>query len=142
MGELFQLFRERGGDFLELGHCPLFALLWSACELSWCLWACRLAANVLQLAQNEAHHPLEVKSSTILDLAGFSEFMLCPQWLSLSLSLFFFFAFFRAAPAAYAGPQARSLIRDTAAGHSHSHRNARSKLCLQPTPWLTATPDP
>ena len=40
----------------------------------------------------------------------------------------------RAAPAAYAGSQARGLIRTTAAGVCHSHSNARSKLRLRPTP--------
>ena len=44
--------------------------------------------------------------------------------------------FFRAAPAAYGGSQARGWIRATAAGHSHSHSHskARSKPCLQLTP--------
>ena len=32
-------------------------------------------------------------------------------------------------------------IRATAAGH-HSHSNTRSESCLQPSPQLTATPDP
>ena len=27
MGGIFQLFGGRGGDFQELGHCPLFGLL-------------------------------------------------------------------------------------------------------------------
>ena len=49
---------------------------------------------------------------------------------------------FRAAPAAYRGSQARGLIRATAAGLRRSHSNARSELCLQPTPQLMATPDP
>ena len=54
-------------------------------------------------------------------------------------ALFFFFFLFRAAPAAYGGSQAGGRIRATAASHSHS--NATSELCLQPTPQLT-TPDP
>ena len=33
-------------------------------------------------------------------------------------------------------------IRATAAGLFHCHSNAGSKMCLQPTSWLTATPDP
>ena len=51
-----------------------------------------------------------------------------------------FFLFFRAKPMAYGGSQARGPIRATAAGLCHG--NARSKPCLQPTPQLTATPDP
>ena len=34
MGGLFRLFGGRGRDFQELGHCPLFGLLWSVSELS------------------------------------------------------------------------------------------------------------
>ena len=45
-----------------------------------------------------------------------------------------------AAPAAYGGSQARGLIGAVAAGLHHS--NAGSEPRLQPTPQLTATPDP
>ena len=57
---------------------------------------------------------------------------------------FFFclFAFSRAAPVAFGGSQARGLIRAVAAGLRQSHRNVGSKLRLQPTPQLMATPDP
>ena len=54
---------------------------------------------------------------------------------------YFFFAF-RAACVAYGSSQARGLIGATDAGLRHSHRNARSETRLQPTPQLTATPDP
>ena len=54
----------------------------------------------------------------------------------------FFFLLFRAAPAAYGSSQARSPIRATAASLRHSHSNARSELCLLPTPQLTAMLDP
>ena len=48
-----------------------------------------------------------------------------------SLSLFFFFVFFfRAAPTAYGGSQARGPIGTTAGGLHHSHSNAGSELCL------------
>ena len=64
----------------------------------------------------------------------------------LSQDFFFFFfcpfAFSRAAPAAYGGSQARGRIGAVAAGLRHSHSHARSKLRLQPTPHLTATPNP
>ena len=59
--------------------------------------------------------------------------------------LFYFilsFCFSRAAPAAYGGSQARGLIGALATGLRQSHRNAGSEPSLQPTPQLTATPDP
>ena len=55
---------------------------------------------------------------------------------------FFLFCLFRAAPTAFGGSQAKGLIRATAASLHHCHSSARSKLCLQLTPQLTAMPDP
>ena len=52
----------------------------------------------------------------------------------------FFFclvAFSRAAPSAYGDSQARGPV-----GLHQSHSNMGSEPCLQPTPQLTATPDP
>ena len=49
---------------------------------------------------------------------------------------------FRAAPVAYGGSQARSLIRAAAAGLQHKHSHTGSKPRLQPTPQLMATLDP
>ena len=49
---------------------------------------------------------------------------------------------FRATSAAYGGSQARAQIGAGAAGLHHRHSNAGSKPCLQPTPQLTATPNP
>ena len=51
--------------------------------------------------------------------------------------------FFRAAPVAYGGSQARNPIGAVAAGlcQSQSHSNSGSKPCLRPTPQLTAMPD-
>ena len=56
---------------------------------------------------------------------------------------FFFLSFclFRAAPVAYGGSQARSLIEAIATGLCQSHSSVRSKLHLRPTPQLTATLD-
>ena len=54
----------------------------------------------------------------------------------------FVFCLFRATLAAYEGSQTRDLIGATAASLHQSHSNARSKPRLQPTPQLTATPDP
>ena len=55
------------------------------------------------------------------------------------LNFFFSFSLFRAPPVAYGGSQARSLIGAAAVGLHHSHSNARSQLCLRPTPQVTAT---
>ena len=52
------------------------------------------------------------------------------------------FVFSRAAPMARGGSQTRGLIGAVAASLHHSHSNARSEPCLQPTPQLMATPDP
>ena len=70
----------------------------------------------------------------------------------LILSFFFFLFFFFfvvvvvaiswAAPAAYGGSQARGPVGAVATGLRQSHSNAGSELRLQPTPQLTATPDP
>ena len=54
----------------------------------------------------------------------------------------FFCLFFRAAPMAYGGSQARGQIGDIAAGLCHSHSKVRSEPCLQPIPQLTAMLDP
>ena len=53
-----------------------------------------------------------------------------------------FFLVFTAAPSAYGGYQARGRIQAVAAGLRHSHSNSRSDPGLQPTPQLTAAPDP
>ena len=57
----------------------------------------------------------------------------------------FFFCLFAiswATLVAYGGSQARGLIGAVAAGLCHSHSNAGSEPCLQPTPQLTAMLDP
>ena len=74
-----------------------------------------------------------------------SDSLLCPN---ITLSLYTFFFFFVFLPflgplsAAYGGFQARGPIGAVAAGLCHSHSNTGSELSLQPTPQLTATPDP
>ena len=47
-----------------------------------------------------------------------------------------------AAPEAYGGSQARGRIGAAATSLRQSHSNAGSEPQLQPTPQLTATPDP
>ena len=49
---------------------------------------------------------------------------------------------FRAAPEACGGSQARGPIGAVATSLCQSQSNARSELRLQPTPQLTAMPDP
>ena len=60
----------------------------------------------------------------------------------ISFHFILFFCFFRAAPAAYGGSQARGPIGAVAASLCNSHSNVRSDLHLQPTPQLTVTLDP
>ena len=60
----------------------------------------------------------------------------------LSLSFFLSFSCSRATPMAYGDSQASGLIGAVATGLRQSHSNAGSELCLQPTPQLTAIPDP
>ena len=55
---------------------------------------------------------------------------------------FVLFLLFRATPTAYGSSQARGKIGAAAANLCHSHSNARSELCLQPTLQPTATLDP
>ena len=55
---------------------------------------------------------------------------------------FYLFAISRAALAEYGGSQARGLIGAVAASLHQSHSNAESEPRLQPTPQLTAMPDP
>ena len=61
---------------------------------------------------------------------------------SILFYFFIFFVFSRATPVAHGGSQARGLIRAIVAGLHQSHSNAGSEPRLQPTPQLTATPNP
>jgi len=53
-----------------------------------------------------------------------------------------FFCFLGPHPRHMEVPRLGALIRAVAASLHHSHSNAGSKPRLQPTPQLTATPDP
>ena len=65
-------------------------------------------------------------------------------WLFFLPSFLFFFlsCLFRAEPVAYGSSQARGRIGAAAAGLHHNHSNSRPEPHLQPTPQLTAMPDP
>ena len=54
----------------------------------------------------------------------------------------FVFVFLLCVSAAPGGSQARGRIGALAASLHQSHSKVGSKLCLQPTPQLTAAPDP
>ena len=61
----------------------------------------------------------------------------------LNVLLFYFFILlFRAASAAYASSQARGRVGAAAASLQHRHSKPGWELLLQPTPQLTAMPDP
>ena len=62
--------------------------------------------------------------------------------ISISFSFLFFVLFFRDAPVAYGGSQARGQIGAAAVALHHSHRNTRAELHLPPRPQLRAMLDP
>ena len=72
------------------------------------------------------------------------EVSIAPEFLSKAVLFFvlFLFYFFRTAPTAHGGPQARGQIGAVATGLRHSHSNTGSEPHLGPTPQLTAMPDP
>ena len=63
-------------------------------------------------------------------------------WFLFIFHFFKIFCLYRAAPEAYGGSQGRGPVRAVAASLRQSHSNATSELSLQPTPQLTAIPDP
>ena len=81
-------------------------------------------------------------SSMSIKASGKKEMEVKTEQILSFYSLFLFFVFSGATPAAYGGSQARGLIRAIAAGLHHSHSHTRSELHLRPIPQLTATPDP
>ena len=86
------------------------------------------------IAKNQSH---------LISTASTLKFI--PATLKLSCIILSFVLFCILGPRmAYASSQARDWIAAVAAGlrHSHSHSQAGSKPCLQPTAWLKARPDP
>ena len=70
------------------------------------------------------------------------QFLVNSLWFVVLFIYLFIFGLFRAVLAAHGGSQGRGRIGAAAASVCHSHCNARSKPCLQPTPQLMAMPDP
>ena len=75
-------------------------------------------------------------------LGGNTCFSLFSFFFGLVCLFCFVFVFSRAAPVAYGDSQTRGLIGAAAAGLRQSHSKAGSEPRLQPTPQLTAMPDP
>ena len=77
-------------------------------------------------------------------LVKFSWFHRAKKCFLLNPAFFFFclFAFSSASPTACGSSQARGRIGAVAASLCQSHSNQGSESRLQPTPQLTATPDP
>jgi len=112
----------------------------------WQLLAVGRTVNLLERQREKALLPVPITLPLLFLLClGPSNF---PSFPFLCLHPFFspFFVFFRAAPTAYGSSQARVRIRAVTTGLQHSHSNMGSdmgsKPSLQPTPQLTATPDP
>lgn len=82
VGGLLPVILGKAQGFLRIRSPPTFDLSWLTSQLSRRWLVSHLDANILQWAYNEAQHPLEVESSTILDLFGSNQFMSCPQALS------------------------------------------------------------
>ena len=72
----------------------------------------------------------------LIQLGGLLPWTVAQEYISV------FFGGGGGTPAAYGGFQARGQIGAGAASLHHSHSNARSEWCLQPTPQLMAAPDP
>ena len=78
---------------------------------------------------------------------SYAIFLFCNEiflylWFCYMVSTCLLILFFRAAPAAFGGSQARGQIQAVTAGLHHSRsNNAGSKLHLQTTPQLMAMPD-
>ena len=77
-------------------------------------------------------------------MVGILVFYLFLLFLKIFFMFYFylFIYFFRAAPMACGGSQARGQIGTVAAGLHHSHSNVGSEPCLRPTLQLMAVPDP
>ena len=73
---------------------------------------------------------------------SFSSVFLCPSFFFLSFLFLFFFFFLGLQLQHMEVPRLGGQIKAKAAGLQHSRSNVGSEPPLQPTPQLTATPDP
>ena len=81
--------------------------------------------------------------SYFLNLLLISSLIFMISFLLLTLGVcLLYFCFSRASFKAYRNSQARGQLGAVAASLCHSHSNAESEPHLQPTPQLTAVPDP
>ena len=106
--------------------------------------ALRLSQNLLpHIWQSLFWASNSLASSSRSSYTGFSSQKHNGDWyINIAFFLFSFFGLFRVSPEANGSSQARGQIRTVAAGLHHSHSNVGSKLHLQPTPQIRATPDP
>ena len=126
--------------FFVLLHCDIYITSSLSMTFNGHLGCFHILAIINFAAMNIGVH-------VFLWIMNFSRYMFTSRIAgSYGDSIFrFFFAFFFpfwATPVAFGGSQARSLIRAVAVGLHQGHSNAGSKPHLQPTPQLTAMPDP
>jgi len=88
--------------------------------------------------QMDRHDPVFLHLQPIMQIAWERKM----KNLDLFYFIYLFLSFSRAAPVAYGGSQARGPIGAVAASLRHSHSHLGSEPRLQPTPQLTAMPDP
>ena len=155
--KFFSLFKRKSHDLRQAAYFSP-PVKWGKLLFLWLLW--ELRGEIFKSIQQSTDHRLVPEERHILFgvcvslyMAGnqqkFVESIIKlwhkqkqPSQTWFSLSFFFFFAFSRAAPEAYGGPPARDWIGAAASGLRQSHSNAGSEPHLQPTPQLTAGPDP
>ena len=131
-GTVFSIFRELGEKRKSRLQTRARGLCCSSAGLSHCFQRGMRAMNHF-----DARRKLCLLSIYLIPLKN--------VLLGVFYFLFLFFVFFAiswATHTAYGCSQARGRVRAIAAGLHQSHSNAGSELSLQPTPQLTATPDP
>ena len=80
--------------------------------------------------------------SSVYMLMPSSNFIMVFLYMYVCMYVFCLFATSWVAPAAYGGSQARGRVRAVVISLHQSHSNTGSEPRLQPTPQLTAMPDP
>ena len=126
----------RLGDELELqlqAYATDIAMPDLSCICDWCcsLWQFWVF-NLLNEARDQTH--ILMDTNWVRNLLSHNR---TPRNL-----FFFFFCFFLCRSPPHNPSPPRGQIGMVDASRYHSHRNARSKPCLQPTPQLMAVPDP